>query len=73
MTDRWHVPRHLLAYLLIRLAALVLLIILITTGQLTELIVFFAPVIVFGLVWAVAYRRTVGRARRWWRHDKHDG
>jgi hypothetical protein len=72
MSDRWHVPRHLLVYLLIRLAALVLLIILISTGQLTELVVLFLPLIVFGLVWAVVYRRTVGRARRWWRHDKRD-
>ncbi len=72
MSNRWHVPRHLLAYLLIRLAALVLLIILISTGQLTELVVLFLPLIAMGLLWAVAYRQASRRAHKWWRHDKRD-
>lgn len=73
MSNRWHIPKHLLAYLLIRLAALVLLIILISTGQLTELVVLFIPVIAAGLVWAVAYRQARRRAHKWWRPDKRDG
>ncbi|MGH8542066.1 MAG: hypothetical protein ACREX3_00115 [Gammaproteobacteria bacterium] len=72
MSDRWHVPRHLWAYLLIRLVALALLIILISTGELVELVVLFLPFIAMGLVWTLAYRRTVSRARRSWRSDKLD-
>jgi Flp pilus assembly protein TadB len=72
MTDRWHVPRHLLAYLFIRLTALVLLIILISTGQLTELVVLFLPLIAMGLVWALAYRQARRRVHKWWRYDRRD-
>jgi len=72
MTDRWHVPRHLLAYLLIRLTALVLLIILISTGQLTELVVLFLPLIAMGLVWAVAYRQARRRVHKWWGPGRRD-
>ena len=52
--------------------SLVLLIILISTGQLTELVVLFMPVIVMGLLWTVAYRQARRRTHKWWRHDKRD-
>lgn len=65
MSDDWPPPRHLVIYLIIRLALLASLIILISTGLLTKILLPFVPFMVLALVATWAYRRTTWWTRGW--------